>query len=367
MTNELTVIPKNEEAVTRMVRVGYAPTGIADSNVPQSFAFAGKPAWHGCGIPLPPNTSPMEALDAAGLDFSVEVRPSAYPDGDGGFLIDKEQAVVIRVHPIDKRGGLEGQLHNYKLGTVSPDYQPIQNHEMANFLEHLMGVGHAVIECAGTFNNGRKVFFLLRLPGELEIHKDGSTIRKYLLLASSHDGKMKMRGFLTPIRVVCQNTMNLALSKGQGEGIAIKHSKQAPIKIEQARHLIFATTKYYDQMAKLFDELAKHNFTNDQMKDLVEQLLLSQGDSEDAEPGTRCANNRKDMFDLFEKGKGHESIAGTAYAAINAVIQYVDHVRGTRLTEGSSMADLRANAILFGTGARIKEKALTLIRKEVGV
>ena len=158
--------------------------------------------WHKLGVVTPDVMTAAEAYKLSGLDWTVELEPVWVGAEDAEALIVAE----------DKFGSV--RYKNGKpesvLGIVGAQYQPIQNLEMFDFAEALLDDGRAKYESAGSLRMGRTVFALIKLEKEVVI--DGDEHVPYLLLANSHDGSSAFRALTTPVRVVCMNTLRLAIS-----------------------------------------------------------------------------------------------------------------------------------------------------------
>ncbi len=186
-------------------------------------------------------------------------------------------------------------------------------------------------------------------------------IKKYLLLTTSHDGTSATRCLPTSERVVCANTLNAALRDGQGEGFAIRHTASHEERIKEAMKVMGAANTLFNNFGETAQQLYKTPFTDAKMKMLALYLFPSEKEGEDVPKQTQTA--REELTRLFEFGIGHDKIRGTAWAALNAVTQYADHSRGTRVAEGGNRRENRFASVLLGSGAALKLKAVGAIIK----
>jgi phage/plasmid-like protein (TIGR03299 family) len=318
----------------------------------ESMMYVGQTPWHGLGVSVPSEVTSAEAIKLAGLDWTVETVPVFATqldatDGPQATMVDGYRAVV---RTSDRSA----------LGIVGERYQLIQNVNAFAFFDAVVGESQAIYHTAGSLDSGRKVWMLAKLPGEIRVAGDDVT-EKHLLLCNSHDGSSALRMFFTSVRVVCQNTLNIAMRAGQGDGFTIRHTASATARIEQARHALELANDSFDDFAAEAEMLGASRYTDDQMWRLTEVLFPTTLDA----PSTRIKKNREKLVDLFENGRAHEPIRGTAWAALQAVTEYVDHHRGTRSATPALRAEARLTSAWFGSGAQMKQRAFTTIRHQL--
>ncbi len=316
------------------------------------MCYVGERPWHGLGTALQAPATAAEAIQAAGLDWTVEQWP----------LYAMAAATGMR-----EGGTIEaaGHLANVRsdtrqvLGVVGDRYQPIQNREAFTFFDHVVGQGQAIYHTAGALGQGERVWILAKLPGDIVITRHGTEDRteKFLLLSNSHNGWSSLRMCFTPIRVVCQNTLNAALAR-TGEvrqGIRIQHTGEITQKVTEAQRALGLAVKFYDDMTSLVEHLANRTLKQQELTAYVETVFPSR----EGEPGGRIQNIRQDVLRLIESGKGNDrpGIRGTAWAAINGVVEYVDHERAGRGKTAQERASSRLESAWFGYGATIKARA----------
>ena len=199
-----------------------------------SFASKKEPAWHGLGKVVDAMTS-KEAIILGGLNFEVSKRPLFIQSNLISFEQAKEHSIVSRNIINDntifysKLVGIEDKFAtvrddlNLPLGIVGSRYEIIQNQEAFDFFDSIVGEKYADYETVGCLNGGGTIFITAKLKEEMIINKDN--IDKYLLLTMSHDGTSSIQVMFTPIRVVCNNTLTLAL--GGKNRVTIRHTKSA--------------------------------------------------------------------------------------------------------------------------------------------
>lgn len=323
----------------------------------ESMMWSGATPWHGLGTKVETEQTSENAIKLAGLDWDVSTQPLlANLAPEAGLNVDGLAAVQgfkATVRSSDKK----------VLGVVGGRYQPIQNADAFAFFDGIVGAGEAVYHTAGSLDSGRKIWLMAKLPQDMVIpgFKD-EAMERYLLLSNSHDGSGALRAFATTVRVVCQNTLNMALRGSAGEGISIRHTRNAAARLQEAKRVFSYATAYYDSMRTVAAGLAQAKYTEKQMVSLVESIFPAE--SED-EVSTRTANNRALVMDLFDNGRGHQPIRGTAWAALNAVTEFVSHHRGTRMTDGKGQDESRLESIWFGSGRALSQKAFQKISADV--
>jgi phage/plasmid-like protein (TIGR03299 family) len=215
-----------------------------------AFASLREPAWHGLGTVFDKEVTTKEMLDLAHLsDWNVRLEDVPIPEG---FESDKSYSFVTRTNPFDT-------TKNDVLGVVGERYVPLQNEDLFDFGD-LMLDGGGRWETAGSIKGGRQVFGSLALERETVLDPNGVSdkVNTYLLINTSHDGSVAIQASITPVRVVCANTLNLALGQRGRNGsvkqsFKIRHTATASGKVQQAREALGLANAYMDE----FDVMAK--------------------------------------------------------------------------------------------------------------
>lgn len=307
-----------------------------------SMFYTGKRPWHELGTVLAHPATAREAIEAARLGYTVETAPIYLQDGTE---IDDYRATVR-------------QDTKTALGVVGDRYVPVQNTEAFGFFDAVVGAGQAIYHTAGALGRGERVWMLAQIPGDLRVHGTEDLIERFLLLTNSHDGSSCLRMFFTPVRVVCQNTLNVALRGGKQQGISIRHTGNIQGKVEEAQRALGLAVKYYDDLGAILDRLVEIPMSRQGVAEYFKTLVP---DNVTADQATRTQNIRDRMSTLFERGRGNHApkIRGTLWAALNAVTEYVDHDRSTRGKTEADRASNRLESIWWGSGADLKARAWT--------
>lgn len=305
------------------------------------MAYYGEKPWHKLGTQVAAAMTAAEAIEAARLGWNVKKSPVFYErmNGQQGAT---DRFAVVRTD------------NDACLGVVGNVYRPLQNREAFSFFDAIVGQKLAVYHTAGSILGGRKIWMLAKLPGSCWITPEDN-VEKYLLLSNSHDGTSSVSIAVTPIRVVCQNTLNMALHSDVKT--RVKHTMAMGQGIDSIRKQLGIADAYF----QTFEEVGKALVNKQANSAMVERLLSDLGLSlEDSKESSRIENIRYDIMGKFEHGKGNNmrSVRGSAWALLNGVVEYVDYSRSTKTHDGHSVSDSRTNSILFGSGAAMKQKAL---------
>lgn len=312
---------------------------LASRNGKASFAYYGEPPWHRMGTQLNKPATAEEAIQSAGLDYHVSLASLSTVDG---IPIPKARAVIR-----DDAKSI--------LGVVSERYVPVQNEEAFGFLDAVVGDSGLAYHTAGALGQGEKIFLLAKLPRTIRVKQSDDLVDQFLLLSNAHDGTAALRVLFTPIRVVCQNTLSIALSRGQGEGISVRHQGDIASKVLEAQRILGLATRFFGDAEEKINHLAKTYPTAKQLEEYFERLCP---DPEEGQDISGAQKKRAEFHRLYEEGMGNDAapIKHTLWAAYNAVTESVDH----RSYRGKTMGDRennRLNSIWWGKSARIKEQA----------
>ncbi len=298
----------------------------------QMFSVRKMP-WHGLGVILPePPKSIDEALDKAGLGWGVRhgevqiVKSPAWVDDFGS----EHPAQLVKA---------EGWKANIRsdtgdlLGIVSDEYQVVDNRDAFRFLDALIG-SELYFETAGSLWGGRRVWCLARVPEYIEI--GGDQAATYLYVANSHDGSMAVTAAVTPIRIVCANTLGAALRNAEHGAHAnrtfrFRHTGNLQAKFAEARDVLGMTLNYQEQFKLLADRLAREPITAQRFERSVLRHLWTI----DEQMGKIARANRErtieNVLAIF-RGRGIAgdttgNSPGTKWVAFNAVAEYADYGR----------------------------------------
>jgi phage/plasmid-like protein (TIGR03299 family) len=314
------------------------------------MAFSGATPWHGLGARITDPTDLDRCREEAGLDWDVRLAPVFLADGSE---IPCGNAVVR---------GDTGEA----ISLVGPGFHPLSNAAAFEWFRPWLDSGEATIETAGELLGGNRVWILAKVKNT-EIHVGADDmVSPYILLAHGHGGAstLAIRAGLTGIRVVCNNTLSMALGSGVGKGsnlVKIPHTAGARTSLENVRAAIESVRRHCDSVADVFRALTRISIPNEAAVRAFVDLVY--GAPAEREDGKASREPRKDaIVELFETGTGQDlpTAHGTAWGLWNAITEYETHAaRG----EGASKnVGSRLNGLAFGSnGARIL-KAFDAVR-----
>lgn len=277
----------------------------------ESMFYVRETPWHGLGTRVIEAPDSREALFVAGLDWKVLQEP-IYTETEE--LIEGYKA---NVRDSDRR----------VLGVVTDRYKVIQNEEAFAFTDALLGEG-VRYETAGSLQGGRKVWMLAHMPHEYII--SGEHISPYLLFSNTHDGSGAIKVALTPIRVVCNNTLNLALSTAKRSWSMI-HTGDIKEKMQEAQDTLFMAEKYMDSLGKEFENLRMKKITDKQVMDYIE-VLLPMEDSTTPQQAKNIRRLREDLKMRYFDAPDLQDVGKNAYRFVNAVSDFATHAEPLRKT-----------------------------------
>lgn len=280
------------------------------ANVETMFSVREKP-WHGLGIIVKEAPTSADAIRLAGLDWSVVQEP----------IYTNFNRVV------------EGYRANVRssdrkvLGVVSDRYKVVQNVDAFSFTDELLGKG-VRYETAGSLQEGKKVWLLARLPREYIIA--GERISPYLVFSNTHDGSGSVKVSITPVRVVCNNTLNLALGTAK-RSFSMIHTGNIQDKIQEAKDTLFLAEEYMDCLGVEFERLRRQKITDAQVKEYIESLLPMEKDPTPIQ-SKNIIRLREDMMRRYYDAPDLQKVGSNAYRFINAVSDFATHSSPLRRT-----------------------------------
>lgn len=280
------------------------------ANVETMFYVRHKP-WHGLGTMVTEAPDSAEALRLSGLDWKVS-QEAIYTD-DGTEI----EGYKANVRNTDRK----------VLGVVTNRYKVVQNEEAFAFTDELLGNG-VKYETAGSLQEGKKVWILARMPREYII--SGERISPYLVFSNTHDGSGAIKAAITPIRVVCNNTLNLALSSAK-RSWAMVHTGDIKEKIQEAKDTLFMAEKYMDELGKEIETLRKKKLTDVQVAEYIEVLLPAEKNAS-IQQIKNMEKLRNDIKFRYDHAPDLKELGKNAYRFINAVSDFATHAKPLRRT-----------------------------------
>jgi phage/plasmid-like protein (TIGR03299 family) len=316
-----------------------------------AFASLREPAWHKLGTVFTEEVSTKEMLELAHLDsWNVRLEEIAIPDG---FASDKSHYFVARTNPFDK-------AQTDVLGVVGERYRVLQNEELFEFGDALLDGGRW--ETAGSIKGGRQVFGSLALERDVVIDEKGVSdkINSYLLVNTSHDGSIAIQASVTPVRVVCANTLNLALGSGVGrnrtvkQSFKIRHTQTAQGKVQAAREALGIANAYLDQFSIMANDLIQREITQDKFAEIIRLAYPAPEKGDKKIALTKWANKINTIEEIYQS-ETTNMISGTAWGALNALTERLDWWRSAR---GGNTEAMYASASGFDVAINAEKNRL---------
>ena len=326
------------------------PHEITVTNGKAEMMYTGKTPWHGLGTQLDNPADMPTAITAAGLDYTVAKQPM-YRYHDGDYQEVKDRYMVVR------------EDTNAEFGVVSGQYEILQNIDAFDGLEDILGRGHSIYETAGSLRGGRLVWIMAKLPETVEAVLN-DPIEKYILLSTSHDGSQSLEISTTPIRVVCANTLRVALGNTQFK-VRVRHPASIKDRAVEVRRALNLSEAYFAMMMEGVERLAASPMADDHVPEYAKAVLNVNPDKDGNAP-TQDAVER--FVELYHGGRGQDipGVRGTAYAAFNAATEYLDNFARVRnddtfISQNSLEAqDRRLYRSWFGKGQQFRDRAFQL-------
>lgn len=279
-------------------------------NVETMFYTREKP-WHGLGVQVQEAPTSKQALIMAGLDWNVIQEPILTQRGE-----------VIPGYKINMR-----DYDNKILGVVSNRYKVVQNEEAFAFTDALLGEG-VTYETAGSLAEGKRTWILAKLPHHYII--SGDEITPYLVFMNSHDGSGSIKVAMTPIRVVCQNTLNLALSTAK-RCWSTNHIGNIQGKMDEARDTLKLASTYMVELGKGIEELQRKKISDQQVLEYIESFFPVSTEMSDQQiKNMRSLQN--DMKIRYFDAPDLKEVGKNGYRFINAVSDFATHSKPLRET-----------------------------------
>lgn len=330
-------------------------------NADGSFAYVGarEPAWHRLGKTYTDRDglTVQEVLDDLDVGEIVGVPMS----GDVITVNGVTRAVQPRYQGT-YRVRKNGEVH--PLGIVGSEYHIIQEREGFAFIDNVIDSGEALVSAAGLLNDGRRSFCCLRLPeGVLVGGQDA--VDMYAMVTMGHDGSLSLKGAVTPIRTVCQNTVTAGLATAV-QSFTIRHTKKAADRMKSAQELLRITYAYTDEWAAEMDKLVTAKVTKDEFDKMVERLYAPK----EPNPSTRAKSDfqrKRDSLMGFWDAGTQDGIRGTAWGAWNSIVEWADWAKPVRNVPKGQEDLRRFERSLQGGVQEDKDNALVVIKAMAGV
>ncbi len=330
---------------------------LENQNGKASFASFREPAWHGLGTVFTEEKNTTEMLQAANLNgWNVRLQDMEIPST---LTSDKSYQYVLRTNPTNN-------TQTDVLGIVGERYVPLQNEDLFSFGDNILD-GGGRWETAGSIKGGRVVFGSLALERETILDPSGvaDKVKTYLLINTSHDGSIAIQASITPVRVVCANTLNLALNQkkkknGVKQSFKIRHTQTAEGKIQIARETLGMANAYMDEFDIMAKAMIEKEVSAKQFNDII--LAAYAKPEKDVKGAITKWENKVDIINDIYTGEFNGMIAGNAWGAFNALTERLDWYRSAR---GGSNESILASASGFDPAINAEKNRLLKVVQNV--
>ena len=314
------------------------------------MAYAGEVPWHGLGVKVDPNLSPQEIQKAAGLDWSVSKQP-IYASMEGEDLIEvRGKKALIR------------SSDNSVLDVVGDQWIPVQNDDAFNFFDDYVKAGGMEMHTAGSLKDGRIVWALAKVNETFSLFGGKDQVESYLLLSNPHNYGRGVDVRFTPTRVVCNNTLSMALNGKASLGISLNHRQE--FNAEKVREALAQASEQMNQYAQAAEFLGSKRFNQDKLTEYFSRVFpKTTGKDKGINFEELMANiksgknilsrNAATALEVIDTQPGANLGAGTWWSAYNAVTYMTNHTLGTS-------ADTRLQSAWFGHNKNTNIEALGL-------
>ncbi|RZJ21197.1 MAG: DUF932 domain-containing protein [Acinetobacter sp.] len=329
------------------------------------MAYVGETPWHGLGNLLTPN-QPLEVwAQQAGMDWCIE-------SSDVSYMAQNERGQSI-IMPFEEQRVLYRSDTHAPLSVVSQRYQEVQPKEILEFYRDLTEQSGFELETAGVLKGGKK-FWALARTGQSTVLKGKDVSNGYVLLASACDGTLATTAQFTSIRVVCNNTLAIALKGGSASAGVVKVPHSTRFDAEKVKQQLGISVRAWDehmyemkqlsqrkvsqQEAKAFFDAVFNNSTmsiSDPEENIIQfyrQVASNSPQQNKTEPNGRAMTKALEMFNGQGRGADLSSAKDTAYGLLCSITEFVDHERRAMST------DHRLDSAWFGAGANLKQRGL---------
>ena len=305
----------------------------------------GQTAWHGLGTVLPQEfLTSEEVLKHVRLNYEVDIAPA--------YVLINDVYV-----PIPDTRATYRKDSNTPFAAVGKKYTIVQNMDAFKFFDSIIESGEAIYETAGILGGGERIFLCAKLPNYMNINGTNDVTNVYIVLTLSHDGSGSVKAMITPIRVVCENTLRMAIGAAKNT-VNIRHTASADARLSEAAKLLGITNKYVDEVDMILNKLAVTRI-DDNFADMIISKVFD-NTPKDKKQSPITANILTSVKNDYLTGVGQENIIGTAYGLYNGITHYFDHTARTLTSESKFISSFN------GKISNDRDMAFNVICEELG-
>ena len=312
-----------------------------------SFAAVGT-AWHGLGVVLDEKMTADKALELAGLDYDVVKVPTLTEEfvTDDGSVIDPLETGYYSTVRTDTK---------QVLGNAGERYSILQNKDAFGFFDPIIDRDEAIYETAGALGNGERIFLTAKMPDHIEL-SNGDLIDQYIVFDNSHDGSASTRAMVTPVRVVCNNTLAAAI-KANKASVSIRHTANMKDRLKEAHKILNLSSTLRTEIEELSNLMIKTSVNDKKTAQIMDAFFLTDAERKKLAEGaireellsTRKQNMISDCNEFYMQGIGQANVIGSVWGVYNALTGWSQHVKK------ASSDSVKLKNVLWGND---KNKAL---------
>ena len=320
-----------------------------------SFFSVKEKAWHALGQIVQNYPSSAEAIRFAGLDYKVEKRKLFTYDNENQNGIANTDIIIPEIEVPNYFATVRTDTEQV-LGVVGKDYEVVQNEDAFSFFDAIVGGSDGIqYETAGALGKGERIFITAKLPNYIQVGND-DLIEQYLFLTTSHDGYGSITAAFTPVRIVCNNTLNAAF-KNCSNSVKIRHTSNAKERLEQAHKVMGISNKLSEYLEDAFNQWSKVRITDKEVKQLIQLAMvpnkevfqkLQSGNSDELSTHYNNVCDAAYEYAMSNPSQQLETTKGTLFGAYNTITGYFQNVRSYKDDEA------KLKSLLFGGTAQLR-------------
>lgn len=315
---------------------------LEERNGQVSFVSNGQKAWHNLGTIVDGAMTTKEVIELANLDYEV-LKTHLVAEGEtDGIKHHMEVPNRVATYRNDTKE---------VLGIVSDRYEIVQNLDAFTFFDSIVDEGEAIFETAGVLGRGEKIFVTAKLPDDLMV--GGEKCEEYVLLTNSHDGSSSIIAGFTSIRVVCQNTLSLALSSVKNK-YAVQHKLGAKDRLSEAYRILDISSKYTKEAYEHFNRMVDFRLDDGQLRQYITDTMKPKITASE-EDSTRFKNLTDRIFNFAKTHPTQttDEANGTLWGAYNSISGYFNYLKKY------PTAEAKFKNTMFGADSNRIEKAFS--------
>lgn len=319
-----------------------------------SFFTVKEKAWHGLGQIVQDYPNSREAIHFAGLDFTVEKRQLFTYDNENQNGNPHTDIIIPEIEVPNYFATIRTDTEQV-LGVVGKDYEVVQNEDAFSFFDAIVGGSDGIqYETSGALGKGERIFITAKLPDYIKVGND-DLIEQYLFLTTSHDGYGSITAAFTPVRIVCNNTLNAAL-KNCSSSVKIRHTANAKERLEQAHKVMGISNKLSEFLGDAFNHWSKVRITDKHLRRLIQLAMIPNKEvfqklqSAAGELSSHYTNVCDAAYEyaMSNPSQQLETTKGTVFGAYNAITGYFQNVRTYKDGEA------KLKSLLYGGTAQLR-------------